>query len=102
MTDPVSSIDVPPLDDDKHAGLLRVAALAIVGGVLIGVVGGLFRLLLREAERLRVEAVAWAEPDLAVRGALLVVLAAVMVGLARYVVRLVPESGGSGVQRGLR
>lgn len=99
MTDPVGSIDVPPPDDDKHAGLVRVALLAVVGGVLIGVVGGLFRLALREAERLRVDAVAWAESDLLVRGALLVLVAAVMVGLARYVVRLVPEAGGSGVQR---
>jgi CIC family chloride channel protein len=97
--DPLGSIDAPPPDDDRDAGLLLLAVLAAVAGALIGLVGGAFRLALRWADGVRIDAVAWAQDDLWLRGAVVVLAAAALVAVARFVVRLVPESGGSGVQR---
>jgi CIC family chloride channel protein len=97
--EPRGSIDAPPPDDDRDHGLLVLALLAGIAGVLIGVVGGAFRLALRWADQARLHAVEWAQGDLWWRGALLVVVAAVLVAIARFIVRLVPEAGGSGVQR---
>ena len=80
------------------AGLTRLVLLAAVVGVLTGVVGGTFRLLLVRAEqwRLRMVEAAGAEPN--VRWLVPIVVAAGLVALARSLVRLAPEASGSGVQ----
>ncbi len=41
--EPYPRIDAPPPDDASHRGLGRLVVLALVGGALAGLVGGLFR-----------------------------------------------------------
>jgi len=91
------SLDAPPADDPELSGLLRLTLLAIAGGAATGLVGGTFRRLLAEAELLRTSLLDWARVD-PLRWALPVLLAAALVAAARYLVRLVPEAAGSGVQ----
>ena len=97
-THAAADLDAPPADDPGRAGLVRLTLLAILGGAVTGLIGGVFRRLLAEAERLRTSLLDWARED-ALRWAVPVLLAAALVALARYLVRLVPEAAGSGVQR---
>ncbi|MFN8173374.1 MAG: ClC family H(+)/Cl(-) exchange transporter [Candidatus Nanopelagicales bacterium] len=92
-------LDAPPADDPGLSGLVRLALLAVLGGAATGLVGGVFRRLLAEADVLRTDLLDWARDDVVARWVVPVVLVAVLVGLARYLVRLVPEAAGSGVQR---
>ena len=94
-----ADLDTPPEDDPGLSGLVRLTVLAVIGGAATGVVGGLFRRLLAEADILRTSLLDWARDDIAWRWVVPVVGAAVLVALARYLVRLVPEASGSGVQR---
>lgn len=84
---------------EGRAGLWRLVAVALAAGALTGVVGGAFRLVLREAERGRASLIG----DLRGHGVLGVLVPVVAVAAcaaaARWLVRLVPEAGGSGVQR---
>jgi CIC family chloride channel protein len=80
-------------------GLPQLATLAFVGGALTGVVGAAFRWVLIEADQLRLSVVDWAQ-QFSTAGLLFpVLIAAIAVGLARYITRLVPEASGSGIQR---
>lgn len=91
-------IDIPPADDASASRLLRLAVVAAVAGVAIGVVGGLFRLALIGGDAVRDAVLAWAREAPALRWIVPVVLAAVAVGVARLVVRAVPTAAGSGIQ----
>lgn len=90
---------MPPPDDADQKGLVRLALVAAVGGALAGLVGSLFRLALVWADGLRGDVLDWTRDAPAVRWLIPVALAAVCVALARFIVRLVPEAAGSGVQR---
>ncbi len=80
--------------------VLRISAAAIVAGVLIGVVGGLFQVLLVVAERWLVQLVAWAHGSPYIGWLAPMAVGAIGALLARYlVVRYAPEAEGSGVQR---
>lgn len=92
-------VDTPPPDDSEQPGLLRLAALAAVGGVLTGLLGGSFRLCLRIAGEWWERLLLWARDLGEWRLVLPVAGAAIAVALARLVVRWVPQAAGSGVQR---
>jgi CIC family chloride channel protein len=93
------ALDTPPPDDQRLSGLVRLAVLAAVAGAATGLVGGLFRRLLLEADVLRDRLLDWARAEPALRWVVPVVVAGVLVAAARFIVRLVPQAGGSGVQR---
>lgn len=73
--------------------------MAALGGVVTGVLGGLFRLALRYAGQWWEALLVWCRDLGGVRLLLPVVLAALAVAAARAIVRWAPESAGSGVQR---
>jgi CIC family chloride channel protein len=85
--------------DPLPSGLVRLTVLALIGGALTGLVGGLFRLALAGAELLRTDVLEWAREAPAVRWVLPVILAAGAAALARLIVRWDPDASGSGVQR---
>ncbi|MGA9277515.1 ClC family H(+)/Cl(-) exchange transporter [Ilumatobacter sp.] len=99
MTD---SDKTPVEESDDVAGgrvrLIRITMVAAACGVLIGGVGGLFRLLLREADGARSSAVESAKEWPIAGWVVPVVLVATGAAIARYIVRLVPTAAGSGVQ----
>ena len=80
------------------SGLVWVCTVAVLAGVVIGVVGGAFRWCLQLADHWRVDLAGWAH-DLPGPG-WLVPIAATAIGatLAAVVVRWVPLSAGSGIQ----
>jgi CIC family chloride channel protein len=91
----------PEPDEAPPAGgaLLRLAAVALVGGLLTGLVGTAFRVVLLQAEQWRGALVAWASQWPALGWLFPVLSAAVLVALARWLVqRYAPMAGGSGVQ----
>ncbi|MFA1545314.1 MULTISPECIES: chloride channel protein [Actinomadura] len=69
------------------------------GGVLAGLVGGAFRRSLVLADDYRDQLFAWARLGSLWRWVVPVLVAVAAVALARLIVRRVPESSGSGVQR---
>ena len=80
--------------------VIRISAASLLTGLLIGVVGGTFRLLLNKSDDLRDVLVAWAHawPYLGWLAPLaLGTLGALVARL--MVVRIAPEAEGSGVQR---
>jgi len=80
--------------------VLRITVASIVAGVLIGVLGGVFQVLLVGAERWRDLLVAWAHGSPYFGWLAPMALAFVGALVARYlVVRFAPEAEGSGVQR---
>ncbi|MEW5808251.1 MAG: ClC family H(+)/Cl(-) exchange transporter [Actinomycetota bacterium] len=79
-------------------GSLVLAATATLSGIVIGVVGGAFRWCLQHAERLRLEAIEWAQ-HLPGPGWLIPVAAAASgAWLAALIVRWQPLAAGSGIQ----
>jgi len=91
--------DLPPDDDAHGSGLIRITLLALLAGAFAGLVGGLFRVALTEAERWRTSLLEWTREAPALRWLVPVALAAAAIALARLIVRWVPEASGSGVQR---
>ncbi len=87
------------VDAARPAPWPTILGLAVVGGLLSGVVGGLFRLALQHAEQLRVDFLDWADGTGFFAWVLAIVVIAGCVAIARLIVRWVPTSGGSGVQR---
>jgi chloride channel protein, CIC family len=80
--------------------LYRVAAASILGGMLIGVAGGLFRFFLNLSDHLRTSMIARAHLDPHLGWLLPVLVGAAGAFLARLlVVKLAPTAEGSGVQR---
>lgn len=100
MPEPDSdTLDAPPPDDAAAGRWWALVGVALVAGVLTGVVGGAFRWLLGHADRWREQLLRWAHLDSAWRWLVPVVLFFVTVGLARLIVRYFPAVSGSGVQR---
>lgn len=97
--EPYPRIDVPPPDDADQKGLARLILVSAVAGLFAGLVGSVFRLALLWADGIRVLILDWTRDSPTVRWLVPVILAAACVALARLVVRFVPESAGSGVQR---
>jgi CIC family chloride channel protein len=82
--------------DDGH--LLALALLALVAGVLAGLIGAIFRLTLAEADGLRNVFIAWAHGQAALGFAcVLAVCAAASAIAAGLVRRFSPEAHGSGI-----
>lgn len=103
MSDSTAQPHVGPFDEHDHQKgprkLLVLSLVAIVAGALVGLVGGYFRWFLTAADDLRFSIVEWAG-RFSWWGVLVpIVLAAIAVAIARALVRLAPESSGSGVQR---
>ncbi len=80
-------------------GLVVLSIVALCAGALAGFAGALFRLALQWADKLRLEVLAFSHHYPAWGWLIPVLGAAVCVGLARFLVRLQPLAGGSGVQR---
>ncbi|MGH8616363.1 MAG: H(+)/Cl(-) exchange transporter ClcA [Burkholderiales bacterium] len=79
--------------------LLRLAGTALAAGLLTGLVGTAFRAVLLEADHFRGVLVAWARQWPGIGWLIPVLIAAVLVALARWMVkRYAPVAGGSGVQ----
>lgn len=91
--------DRPPPDDSGEAGLPRLVFLAVIGGVLTGLLGGAFRFALVETSRWWESVLVWSRDLGGWRLVLPVLGAAVAVAVARLIVRWSPESSGSGVHR---
>lgn len=88
-----------PEDESDPRGLLRLLLVAALAGVLIGLVGSAFRLVLQQAQLLSQRMLTFAN-TLGSWGILVPVLAvALCAAAARALVRLAPEAGGSGVQQ---
>lgn len=92
-------IYLPPEDDAHLGSIFTLALIAVVAGVITGIVGGLFRLALVGADNVRVQVLDWAREAPELRWIVPMVLAGVAVFLARLITRWVPEASGSGVQR---
>ena len=95
---PPGPLDRPPLDDAATGGLTLLVGLAVLGGVLAGLLGGSFRWVLIRADTWRDSLLGWTDEAPAARWLVPVVLAAVAVALARWLVRLAPDASGSGIQ----
>ncbi len=93
------SADSPPPDDSAETGLPRLVLLAVLGGILTGLLGGAFRVVLVEAARWWETLLVWARDLGGWRLVLPVLGAALGVAVARLLVRWSPEASGSGVQR---
>jgi len=79
--------------------VIRISAASIFTGLTIGLVGGAFRYILLDADRLRDLLVYWAHGWPRAGWLLPVVLVALGAGLARLlVVRFAPFAAGSGIQ----
>ena len=79
---------------------IRILTASLFTGLLIGVVGGLFRLLLATADNLRNALITWAHTWVYIGWLAPLGLGLIGATLARLlVVRLAPEAEGSGVQR---
>lgn len=91
-------LDTPPPDDSDEGGVVKLAVLAAIAGLMTGLAGGLFRWALLKTGDWWLGVVQWARDLGGWRLLLPIVGAAVAVGLARLVVRWAPESGGSGIQ----
>ncbi|MBI1351723.1 MAG: H(+)/Cl(-) exchange transporter ClcA [Actinomycetales bacterium] len=96
---PYPRVFLPPEDDARDGGLARLALVALAAGAVAGLVGGAFRWCLQEVELFRTTVLEWTQEAPAVRWLVPVLLAAIAVGLARLIVRFVPEASGSGIQR---
>src|ERR1700722_10297907 len=83
---------------DTEGSLVMLSLLALVVGAIAGIVGALFRVLLKEADRLRDLFVAWAHGQRVVGLLLVLVGCAVTTALAAWLVRRYsPQASGSGI-----
>jgi CIC family chloride channel protein len=83
-----------------NSRVVRISVASLATGLLIGVVGGAFRLLLIKADALRNELVLWAHKWPYAGWLVPMAIGLVGAALARWlVVRFAPNAGGSGVQR---
>ncbi len=95
MTEPVPGSDPPA---ESRRGWIFICATAVVAGVAIGFIGGVFRWCLQAADRLRIDFVEWAH-ELTGPGWLApMAVAALGATLAALIVRWVPLAAGSGIQ----
>lgn len=86
-------------DDSDPRGLFRLLLVAALAGVMIGLVGSAFRLILQQALAVSNTLLEHAE-SFGGWGVLVPMLAVAMcAAAARALVRLAPEAGGSGVQQ---
>lgn len=95
---PYPRVTLVPEDDAASGGIVRLAIVAAIGGVLAGLLGGLFRWCLQQAYEFRIDLLGWADENPAARWIIPVAIAAIAVAAARLIVRFVPEASGSGVQ----
>ncbi len=84
--------------DDQLSGIVRACMAAIIGGVLIGLIGGTFRVSLSWLGARHLEFVEWAHSWPALGWVFPVLLGAIGVAVARLMVRPHPLASGSGVQ----
>ena len=87
-------------DDESQGGgsLLALALLALVAGALAGLVGGIFRLSLDQADRLRDAMIGWAHGREAVGFLFVIAACAAPTALAAWLVRrFSPHASGSGI-----
>lgn len=91
--------DKPPPDDRDLSGLVGLAVLAAVGGIITGLLGGSFRWVLVQATGAWQDFLHWARDLGGARLLLPILAAALAAALARLLVRWAPEAAGSGVQR---
>ena len=86
------------LSDTGTRILVGMTALALVAGVLTGLVGGAFRWLLIQANHFRLDVVAWSH-DLSGAGWLIpVAMSAAAAALAGLIAKKIPLAAGSGIQ----
>jgi len=88
---------VTPERDDAR-GLPALAAVALVSGAIVGVVGAAFRWTIAAAAGWRDALVAWAHQWPLAGWVVPVLAAAAGAAAARWLVRFAPEAAGSGVQ----
>jgi len=80
--------------------LLRMTLASVITGATIGVVGGLFRWCLAQADQLRDRMIFLSHGNPYLGWIVPVVVAAIAVGIARLLVlKLAPEASGSGIHR---
>jgi chloride channel protein, CIC family len=90
--------NVPAGDADGSGNLFALALLALIVGAAAGFVGGVFRVALEKADRLRDTLIAWAHGE-HLEGFLIVVgvCAAATLAAASLVRRFSPYASGSGI-----
>lgn len=84
--------------DESMKGAVIICVTAVVAGAIIGFVGGAFRWLLQQADRLRVDFVDWATSLPGPGWLIPVAVAALGATLAALVVKWEPLAAGSGIQ----
>lgn len=84
--------------DDQLSGIFRACAVALIGGLLIGVIGAAFRAGLSWLGARHLEFVEWAHSWPSLGWVFPIVLGAAGAAIARLMVRPHPLAAGSGVQ----
>lgn len=87
-----------PGRDQEKTGLTKLSILALAGGCMIGLVGGIFRFLLETADERRTALIGQAWGSGWAGFLIVAVSVAVLAAAARALVRLAPLAAGSGVQ----
>jgi chloride channel protein, CIC family len=83
---------------EEQRGLFPLAVLSLLAGMVSGLLGAVFRLLLDQADRLRDTLIAWAHGEMIVGFLLLVAACAVATAVAAWLVRrFSPQAEGSGI-----
>lgn len=91
----VRQTDTP---DDSGRGIVVLCGISAVGGLVVGLVTGTFRWCIMEANGVRLSLLEHARNLPGPNWLLPMLVVATGAALARYIVRRVPESAGSGVQ----
>ena len=83
---------------EKQRGLFPLAVLSLLAGMVSGLLGAVFRLLLDQADRLRDTLIAWAHGERFVGFLLVVAACAGATAVAAWLVRrFSPQAEGSGI-----
>jgi CIC family chloride channel protein len=100
LNSPIRNTNADPQDEPVvREGLVRLACVALVSGLLAGIVGAAFRIVLAQGDHTRDAVIEWARQWPAFGWLVPVLGAAAMVAMARWLVqRFAPLAGGSGVQ----
>jgi CIC family chloride channel protein len=84
--------------EGSHGGLITLGLLSLVAGAVSGLVGGVFRRSLDQADRFRTLFIAWARTENATGLFVVIVATAAATALAVWLVRrFAPQAGGSGI-----
>ena len=102
MPNPGAHRSIPVSEQPEIRGIVAVTLVAAVAGIVVGVIGGAFAWALHAWFDRALELITWLRresPQLPIPGFwFAVACSALLAALARFMVRLAPSAGGSGIQ----